>query len=219
MRYYVYLSTKICLGILLLLLGTSAFSQVRWGFFAGPQAITARYLINDTVQDNSMKIGFQAGINMKVPLEGRLSFAPSIGYNLRGYKVKFNNISQLPDYHAIDNNTSFHTVELSFLLQHDFTTGAAHWFFRLGPSLDFALFGKEEFNTTSSTTVKRDMKFSFNDYGHYLAAANLHVGFETASGFFIYAQYHYGLTTMNNNDYGPQIGNRAGGLSIGKYFK
>jgi hypothetical protein len=63
------------------------------------------------------------------------------------------------------------------------------------------------------------MKFSFSDYGHYLASAILQLGYEAEGGLFIYAHYNYGLTTMNNWDYGPGIGNRAAGLTIGKYFK
>lgn len=205
--------------VLILIAGLSVNSQqVKYGVFLGPQATTVHYKINDTTQDNSYKFGFQAGFNMKIPLEGRLYFAPSIGYNLRGYKVKLKNSSPLPDIHAIDNNTTFHTIELSALLQHDFKLEYGHMFFRIGPSLDFALMGKEEFSVGNGQKVKRDMVFSFGDYGHYLASANLHFGYETTK-FFIYAQYNYSLTTMGNNDFGPEkIANRAIGISFGTYF-
>jgi hypothetical protein len=63
------------------------------------------------------------------------------------------------------------------------------------------------------------MKFSFSEYGHYLASAILQFGFEAKNGLFIYGHYNYSLTTMNNADLGPGIGNRAGGISIGKYLK
>jgi hypothetical protein len=204
---------------LLLLVFSNLKAQVSFGIFAGPQATSARYTVFDTVQETSMKFGFQAGAMLKIPLEGRLTFTPSIAYNLRGFEVELANVTTLPDIHAKHNVLSYHTVELSFLLQHDFSLKPGHMFIRIGPSLDFALFGEEEYTTTSNTTVKRDMKFSFNDYGHYLAAANAHIGYEMTSGFFIYAQYHYGLTSMGNRDYGPHIGNRAVGISIGKYLK
>jgi len=200
-----------------LLLTLTVTGQVKFGLFAGPQATTVRYMIDDEKQDNSFKYGLQVGGLWKVPFEGRLSFSPAIQYNLRGYKVKFNKPSFPPDESAIDNNTSFHTIELSFLLQHDFSTSPSHWFFRFGPSLDFALFGKEEFNTNNGT-INRDMKFSFADYGHYLASAIAQLGYESASGVFIYGHYNYSLTTMNNADIGPGINNRAIGISIGKYF-
>jgi len=63
------------------------------------------------------------------------------------------------------------------------------------------------------------MKFGFNEYGHYLASAIAQFGFENKNGIFFYAHYNYSLTTMSNADDGPTIGNRAAGISIGKYLK
>jgi hypothetical protein len=194
-------------------------SQVQFGVFAGPQITGVRYIIDDRKQESSSKLGVNAGLQMKVPFEGRLSFAPSIMYNLRGYKVKFDAPSFPPDLTAVDNNTTFHTIELGFLLQHDFNLEPGHFFIRFGPSLDFALFGHEEYNTTTNGKVERAMKFSFADYGHYLASAIVQFGFEAKNGLFVYAYYNYSLTTMNNADYGPRIDNRAAGFTIGKWFK
>jgi len=210
---------KILFSAITLLLTITANCQVEYGLFAGPQATGVRYMINDIKQESSLKIGVNAGFQMKVPFEGRLSFAPSIMYNLRGYKVKFDSPSFPPDLSAIDNNTSFHTIELAFLLQHDFNLEPGHFFIRFGPSLDFALFGNETFNTNMNNTVDRPMKFSFADYGHYLASAILQFGYEAKNGWFVYAHYNYSLTSMNNADNGPRIGNRAAGFTIGKYFK
>src|SRR5215510_6391061 len=105
---------KILLTAITLLTTFFANSQIQYGIFAGPQATGVRYVLNDKKQESSMKIGANAGFQMKIPFEQRLSFAPSIMYNLRGYKVKFDSPSYPPDSSAIDNNTSFHTVELAF---------------------------------------------------------------------------------------------------------
>jgi len=210
---------KILFSNIILLVTISANSQVEYGLFAGPQATGVRYIINDVKQESSLKLGVNAGFQMKVPFEGRLSFAPSIMYNLRGYKVKFDSPTFPPDSSAVDNNTSFHTIELAFLLQHDFNLQPGHLFIRFGPSLDFPLFGNETFNTNTNTTVDRPMKFSFADYGHYLVSAILQFGYETKNGLFFYSYYNCSITTMNNADYGSGIGNRAAGLTIGKYFK
>lgn len=202
-----------------LLITIAANSQIQYGAFAGPQITDVRYVINGNRQESSIKIGVNAGLQMKIPFEGRLSFSPSIMYNLRGYKVKFDCPVFPPDFSAVDNNTTFHTVELGFLLQHDFKLEPGHLFIRFGPSLDFALFGKEKFHTNTNQFVDRKMKFGFTDYGHYLASAILQFGYEDKSGLFFYAHYNYSLTTMNNADNGPGIGNRAVGITIGKYFK
>jgi hypothetical protein len=140
-------------------------------------------------------------------------------YNLRGYKVKFDSPAFPPDSSAIDNNTTFHTFELAFLLQHDFNLKPGHFFLRCGPSLDFILAGNETFNTNMNTTVDRSMKFSFGDYGAYLASVILQFGYEAKNNLYFYAHYDHGLISLNNADNGPYIGNRAVGFTIGKYLK
>jgi hypothetical protein len=85
--------------------------------------------------------------------------------------------------------------------------------------LDFILAGNETFNTNMNTTVDRQMKFSFGDYGAYLASVILQVGYEAKNDLYFYAHYNHGLISMNNADNGPHIGNRAVGFTIGKYFK
>ena len=210
---------KILFSATIVLFTLSANSQVSYGVFAGPQVTGAHYTIRDKKQESSSKIGVNAGFQIKVPFEGRLSFAPSVMYNLRGYKVKFDSPAFPPDSSAIDNNTSYHTFELAFLLQYDFNLEPGHFFIRAGPSLDFILAGNETFNTNMNTTVDRPMKFSFGDYGAYLASVILQFGYEAKKGLFVYAYYNYCLISMNNADYGPHIGNRAFGFTIGKYFK
>jgi hypothetical protein len=209
---------KILVSAFTLLMAINLNGQIQVGLFAGPQITGVNYKANEKKQESELKIGINIGAQLKVPFENKLSFAPSFMYNLRGYKVKFNSISFPPDSSAIDNNTSFHTVELAFLLQLDFNTDPGHAFIRFGPSLDFALFGNEKYNTANSS-VDRNMKFGFGDYGHYLASAIVQFGYEFANGAFLYGHYNYGLTSMNNADRGPKIGNRAAGITIGKFLK
>ena len=208
---------KILLAVFTLLLAFNMNGQINVGLFAGPQITGAKYTVKDKKQETELKAGINFGAQLKIPFENRLYFSPSIMYNLRGYKVNFNAASFPPDSSATNNNTSFHTVELAFLLQHDFKLEPGHAFIRFGPSLDFALIGNEKFNT-SNGSVDRNMKFSFGDYGHYLASAIFQIGYEHKSGMFFYGHYNYGLTSMNNADQGPKIGNRAAGISIGKYL-
>lgn len=211
---------KFLFSAIILLISFSVKSQFQYGVFAGPQVTDVRYTINDKRQKSSMKIGVNLGFQMKVPFDNRLSFAPSVMYNMRGYKIDdFTGIAFPPDSLAANVDTRFHTIEFAFLLQHDFSLENGHFFIRFGPSLDFALFGNEKYTTINNTPVDRKMKFSFSDYGRYLASAIFQLGYETENGLFFYGHYNYGLTTMNNQDYGPGIGNRAAGFTIGKYFK
>jgi hypothetical protein len=205
------------LSTTLLLLSVCANSQIQFNVFAGPQATTANYTIGGTKQETKMKVGFQAGIGMKVPFETNLFFAPAAFYSMKGYKVTYNKFNALPDINAKDNNTTLHTFEIAPLLQFDFNASPSHFFIKAGPSLDFQLKGKEKFNLLTTGSVDRKMKFSYGDYGHFSANGLLQLGYEAVSGLIIFAQYTHGLASINNSDGGPQIKHRVFGLSIGKF--
>jgi hypothetical protein len=193
--------------------------QTLFGISAGPQTTGVRFEIDHIDQEYTLKLGVNAGLQLKIPWEGRLSFAPSIMYNLRGYKVKFDHQPDLPDPSAIDNNTGFHTIELGFLLQHDFKLKPGHFFIRFGPSLDFALFGREKYNAEGTGVLNRAMPFNFANYGHYLASAIIHFGYEFKNKWYLYGHYNQSIINMNNVDNGDYIGNRAAGISIGYFFR
>lgn len=201
-----------------LLIALSVNSQVVCNFFAGPQALSTKYTVNSIKQKNNTKIGFQTGVGLKVPFEGNLSFSPVVFYSMKGYKVTFTNYAFPPDVDAKDNNTTIHTFELAGLLQYDFNSEPSHFFIKGGPSLDFQLFGHETYNLMSGGSVDRNMKFSYTDYGHFSANMLAQFGYETGSGLILFAQYSFGLASINNADYGPEIRHRIYGISIGKYI-
>jgi Outer membrane protein beta-barrel domain len=201
-----------------LLMTLSCCSQVDWNIFAGPQALSTKYTVNGIKQKNNTKIGFQAGVGLKVPFEGNLYFAPAAFYSMKGYKVTYTQYAFPPDVDAKDNNTTIHTFELAALLQYDFNTQPGHFFIKVGPSLDFQLFGHETYNLKSGGSVDHNMKFSFTDYGHFSANILGQFGYETSSGLIIFAQYNFGLASINNADYGPEIRHRVYGISIGKFL-
>lgn len=193
-------------------------AQTRFNFFAGPQIVTVRYIAGDEKQDVTSKPGFQLGIGAKIEFENHLYFSPAIYYSYKGYKVKLNQPAYPPDPAAINNNTSIHTLETAFLLQYDFSKHPSHFFIKLGPSLDFQLYGWEKFDRIDGMHVSRKMNYSFTSYGRYAASAIAHVGYEFNSYIFS-LYYEYGLSDLNNADDGPSIKYRMGGISIGRYFK
>jgi hypothetical protein len=206
---------SLSLTIVAVLCSILAFSQVEYSIFGGPQATSASYTVQSVKQETSYKIGFQLGAGMKVPFDTRLYFAPALVYSMKGYKVEFNRFAYPPDPAAIDNNTTFHTVETVFMLHYDFNDKPSHWFIKAGPSLDFQLFGKEKFNTNTGA-VDRKMEFAYNKYGHFSANFIGHLGYQMSNGFFVYGQYSYGLANVSNVDMGPRIRHRVFGISIGK---
>jgi len=202
-----------------ILVSLIASSQVEVGLFAGPQATGARYTILNQKQKNEIKYGFQAGVGFKIPFENNLYFAPAAFYSLKGYKVTLTQFVYPPDTNAKDNNTTIHTFELAALLQYDLSSKPGHIFIKAGPSLDFQLFGKEKYNLKAGGSVSRSMTYSADgDYGHFSANMLAQIGYETVSGFMIFAQYTHGMASTNNEDKGPKIRHRAYGISIGKYL-
>ncbi len=209
---------KIFFAALLIFSAVSCFAQVDIGIFGGPQMTSSRYSVNSEKQSTSGKYGFHLGTNLKVPFENKLYFAPAVFYSLKGYKVKLNQPSPLPDSLAIDNNTTIHTFELAALFQIDFTGNPNHFFVKFGPSIDVQLFGKEKFNRKNNSAVDREMGFSFTKYGRVGANMILQLGYETSNRLFFSAQYGHGMGSISNADYGPHILHRTYGLSIGKYI-
>jgi len=215
MKKIIFLLLIVCLSGLKI----TVMAQVKLSLYGGPQITTAKYRIQGKKQDTEFKPGFQLGTGLKVPFDNKLFFTPAIFYSLKGYKVKFNLPSLPPDENALNNSTSIHSVELAFLLQYDFSTAADHWFIKAGPTLDFALFGKEKFDTAGSVTVSRNMKFGFGDYGHYLASGVIQLGMERKSGFFVFVQYNGSFGSIINTDGGPYAAHRIWGISVGKYIR
>jgi hypothetical protein len=203
--------------IAIVLLISTARSQVKYSIFGGPQVTSANYSVEGVKQKTSYKPGVQLGLGMKVPFEVKLYFAPVLYYSMKGYKARFTRFANPPDLTATDNNTVFHNIEAGFLFQYDFNEKPSHMFFKLGPSLDFQYFGKEKFNTPGGL-VKRKIPYAYDQYGHFGANLVFHLGYEMGNGVFIFGQYSHGLANINNADAGPNIQHRAFGISIGKYI-
>jgi hypothetical protein len=165
-----------------------------------------------------MKYGFQAGALIKIPFENNLYFSPAFFYSMKGYKVNFNQQAFPPDTNAVNNDVTIHTAELAFLLQYNFTQDADHFFVKLGPTLDFQLFGNQKFKLEDNSTVDEKLVFDFGEYGHFGASMQLQFGYETAGGLIIFGQYSHGLGSINNADGGPRIRHRVYNISIGKYL-
>jgi hypothetical protein len=190
--------------------------------YAGPQVSSAVYKVNDVEQSTEKKNTMMGGLSLKVPFEKNLYFFPSVYYSQKGFTVDLKNGAYPPSEKAINNDMDLHTIEFAPLLQLDLSKKPSHFFLRFGPAFDFAISGKERFdtlNTAGSTgTVSRDVNFSFTAYGRYTTSFNGHFGFESAAGFMIFAHYVHGLGSRNNGDYGPKIVHRTGGISLGWLF-
>lgn len=196
----------------------TAEAQVNFLVFAGPHMSSAQYFVKGQRQDVSYKIGGIAGFGAKIPFENKLYFSPGLFYSMKGYKVDYSRFSETPRLDAIANNTTMHTIEAAFLFQYDFSSSPGHFFLKAGPSIEIQVTGREKLKLDDGTSLTRSMPYGYQTYGRYGANLVAQAGYETAGGFFIAAHYTRGLTDMSNQDGGPDIRQRAIGLTIGKYF-
>lgn len=205
--------------LLLCVQGVSvSFAQFKVGVFGGPQITSAKYTVREAKQPTEAKYSAQFGALMKVPFENQLYFAPALYYSQKGYKVTLNQPAFPPSELAVNNDTRIHTVEAAALVNYDFSKMPSHFFIKGGFAADLAFSGKEKFDTKTDGPVSRDMVFSFADYGRITASANIHFGYEWASGVFVFAQYAHGIGSLNNADGGPIIKHRIAGISAGYYL-
>jgi hypothetical protein len=214
--------SRFCIILCLFSLSFKSNAQVQFACFAGLQATSAHYLVNDTKQPTQFKPGTMGGVAVKVEFDNQLYFFPSVYYSLKGYKVTLNTPAFPPSELAKSNDVTVHTVEVAPLLQYDFNKKPAHFFVRFGPSVDYGYYGRESVGSVDSSgirsTVYRPMVFDFTEYGHFTAQANLHFGYETGKGLMMFAFYEHGFGSMNNHDGGPKIFHRIIGLSAGWLF-
>ena len=209
---------RLHLVVAVLLASTIANAQLSFGIFGGPQSTSARYTIENTVQKTDYKYGYQGGVCWSVVLEGHIRFSPSLYYSLKGYKVTYNKHAYPPDLTATDNNVTLHTFEIVPMLEFDLSSKPDHFFIKVGPSLDCQLYGNEKFHLLDGKMINRSVKFGSIDYGRFGASLIGQIGFETKKGYLLFAQYTYGLGSINNADDGPKIYHKAVGFSVGKYI-
>ena len=209
---------KLHLVMAALMVASAVSGQTLFGIFGGPQSTSARYTIENTVQKTDYKYGYQGGICWNVLLEGNLHFSPALFYSLKGYKVTYNKAAYPPDVTATDNNVTLQTVEIAPMIQIDLSKNPDHFFIKTGPSLDLQLYGTEKFHLLNGEMISRSMHFGFADYGRFGATIIAQLGFETRNGYILFAQYSYGIGSINNADDGPRIYHRVLGFSLGKYI-
>ena len=205
----------ICLLPLIFGLLSVTKSKAQLTVFAGPQVTSAKYTIRGAEQPTEFKQGFIAGVRLEAFLEGPVYFSPMLSFTKKGYKVSFDEPAFPPDSGALNNNTSLYTLELAPLVQFNLSKKSSYLFLRVGPAFDFNLSGKEQFDSIGNKRIERDMIFSFANYSHATISLNGQLGYQHASGFSIFAQYVYGLSSLNNADFGPTIAHRAVGIAIG----
>jgi hypothetical protein len=200
--------------VMLTLLVNAAHAQAQWGIYGGANYNTATYKkFNGPSLTTGFVPGYNAGIIRKSnPIEDQLFLITGFTYMNKGYTVNNSGVD------SVKIETSFNSFEIPLWLQFNFNTNASHAFIRFGPALTLNVSGTDKTTKANGSIVTSKMKFDFEQYAPYDASVQLHVGYETAGGFFVDLRAVQG-SNFYNADAGPKIRNRNLALSIGYYFK
>lgn len=206
---------KAALIIVLIFSALLSRSQISWMARAGYNYgnVKAEYLgIN---RSTSAKSGFNLGIGLKAFFDYNLYFTPQLGYSLKSYQVSYG-----ADSSVRSSNTSIHYVEIPLLFQMYVNPDASNrFFFQYGPSLNFAISGKETVTLQNGSTEKRSIRFGDVYYGRWEATLVAALGMEFSNKITATASFNLGLTNISNNDEGPKLKTRVIGLNLGYYFR
>jgi hypothetical protein len=140
------------------------------------------------------------------------STSPPVGYTLRAFKTKYTNGN------TIENSIHYLTLCPNFSL--DFVAAKdRNVVVGFGPVLGITKFGREKI-TTAGSTLSRNMKFGYGDYGWFDLGVTGSLGFEIKR-FFIEGTYYLGLANINNaiEQDGINIRQRTLGLNIGYFLR
>lgn len=194
------------------LLNAQDQGAIHLGFRAGYNYGLSVYKAPAKINTNAVHGGY-AGVQMKIPFDNHLFFAPQVDVNYRGMTI------ETPVVNQYSRVTEFQ-LRVAPLLQIDFAApGENTLFLQFGPSVGFGIKGNQTKQDGSNNPVKSVLKYGYQAYGRYDANAHLGLGYETTGGFRILAEYVYGLGNMINTEFGPELKYRTLSLGVGFRLK
>lgn len=200
------------LFVFVLLMNISLLAQdlgkIHMGFRAGYNYGLSVFKAPGKLGSNPVHGGY-AGVQLKIPFDNHLFFAPQMDVNYRGMTLK------TPVANEFSKVTEFQ-VRVAPLLQIDFAQPDQNTFFlQFGPSIGFGLKGNQTKQDASNNPVKSQLRYGYQAYGRYDANAHIGFGYETAEGFRFMAEYIHGIGNMINTEFGPVLKYRTISLGIG----
>jgi Outer membrane protein beta-barrel domain len=212
------MTKKFLLSLLILCAGFTAGAQIKYALRLGGNVTNGSWGGKYT-GSSSYKPGFYAGVQMKVPFEPPVYFAPQLNLLHRSTEFSF---KTHPDTAKV--LVELNQVQLAPFIQYDFhKAGEAGFFVQGSLSLYIAVNGKSTVTATDGTKTKKNMSFSKSAYGRYEGGAHLGFGYETAKKLRIELMYNRGLSNMFNGDEtedysGPKIKFHTINFGLGWYL-
>lgn len=181
------------------------------GFGIGGFMSSAQYKDSAKLKlSTSSRLGGRIYWMGRVNLEGNLSFAPEVGYSLKGFRVK-NPASNIQEQEVI-----LHYIEFKFIQEYSIKE---KYYFKLGPSISVAIAGRDKQLSPSNVRTNQPLPFNFAAWGRFEGAVNFAIGTHLSNGWIAEIGLTKGFSNIWDGDNGPNIKNYLFGFNIGKFIK
>lgn len=191
---------------------TLAQQKTSFGVTAG--AISSNYSAKDDEfsLDLDSKVGFTFGILSNIPISRSLSFQPAINYVQKGCSAEDG---------GVKTTLKLNYLELPLNFVYNTPGENGHFFIGAGPTVSYGIAAK-----VKEGDSEEKLHFGSNDGDDvkpFEVGANILMGYQTASGFNIAANYNRGLNNISvdgsTKEHNYYFGLRLGYMLTGKSKK
>jgi hypothetical protein len=190
-------------------------AQNAFGISAGATFSGIKAKADGITLTSDTHVGFTVGLTESTRMGKDFSFRPELNFTQKGGDLS------VPD-EDFKYKTTINYLELPLNFVYNTHSAKGKFFIGAGPSLNIALSGKYKITGMSEESGK--LKFgsdeTVDDYKAFDASINAIAGYQFSGGFFIAANYNFGITNIspgsNEKDHIHYYGIRIGYMFPGK---
>lgn len=203
--------------------GTFAFAQTttstsnagpRFGIKAGMNVSS----ISDdaALEDQSSKIGFNAGVFANIPVAESFSIQPEVIYNNLGSKVTLTEVNIGNNNYTAEYARHLDYIAVPLMFQYNFVP---NFYLEAGPEFGFLISAKDKYKNTKNGSTTNAESYSLNkdDFQTFNLGVGIGAGYYFTDNIGITARYVAGATDIYKNNDGDAI--RNNNFQVGLAFK
>jgi len=205
-------------ALLIAIVVTAAAQKCRFGITAGINSAKMAAKYSGITVHTDGRIGMMAGVNCEIKIAEQFSLQPALNFVQKGYKYKETDVNYI---YTDEVRINYFEVPVNVLFKPRMKQ--VQFFMGAGPSLAFAISGKEKEND-NGVIDEWDIKFGNNELEDDMkgidVGLNMLTGVELRSGLSFSINYNLGLTSLvpGGNSGDGTIKNRYIGFTLGYMF-
>lgn len=172
---------------------TATQAQVKFGIKAGANLAN----VTGDIEENSMKIGLNAGAFANITIAEAFSIQPEVVYSAQGTKL---------DFEGTDVKMNLSYVNIPIMAQYKIPAGL---FFETGPQ--FGILASSKFKADDAEEDIEGLKSLDISWG-------IGAGFATKSGFGVNARFNLGLSKINDTEDEDDSSIKNSVIQIGVFY-